>query len=78
MSGQAVRARYGDIRMARILAEDGDFVTLEVAKNDGVTFHLQQNEEGEVVGGDRFLSLLFIRQVGGKTQVWDPWAEDQS
>jgi len=57
----------------RVLAEDADFLTLEVAKRDDVTFHLQQNDEGETVGGDRFLTVMFVRAVGDGAEVWKPW-----
>lgn len=60
---------------ARVLAEDDDFITLEVAKHDGVTFHLQQDAEGETVGGDRFFTILFIHAVDGKGVAWLPWKE---
>ena len=69
-----VRFNFGDVRMSRVLSEDDDFLILEVGKRDDVTFHLQQNEEGETVGGDRFLSILFVRQKpdGSGIEVWDP------
>lgn len=65
------------LHVSRVLAEDDDFVTLEVAKHDDVTFHLQQNDEGETVGGDRFLTLVFVRadpKRPGKAEQWEPFA----
>lgn len=57
-----------------MLAEDADFVTLEVGKRDDVVFHLQQDENGETVDGDRFLTVLFVRADGsGGAEVWDPF-----
>lgn len=69
-----IRAR--DLHVARVLHEDGDFATLEVGKTDEVTFHLGMNDEGETVGGDQFLTVLFVRRatVGDGMEVWDPWA----
>jgi hypothetical protein len=69
--------RKGDLCAGRVLHEDGDFVTMEVAKRDDISFRLQQNEDGETVGGDRFFTLLFVRAVDGGMEVWKPWeAED--
>lgn len=63
------------LKVSRILAEDEDFLTLEVGKRDDVTFHLQQNDDGETVGGDRFLTVLFVRSDGkGGMEAWDPTA----
>lgn len=63
----------GRLKVSRVLAEDDDFLTLEVGKRDDVTFHLQQDEEGETVGGDRFLTILFVRSDGqGGMEAWDP------
>lgn len=64
---------------ARVLHQDDDFITLEVAKHDGVTFHLQQDPDtGETVGGDQFLTMVFIHNTGprgGKPsmETWRPW-----
>ncbi len=70
-----MRIRRQDLKVSRVLSEDGDFLTLEVGKRDDVTYHLQQNEEGETVGGDRFLTVLFVRSDGhGDMEVWDPTA----
>ncbi len=66
-------ARFKDLRVGRILAEDGDFITLEIGKRDDVPFHLQQDETGNVVGGDRFLTLVFVRSVDGRVETWDPF-----
>jgi len=58
---------------ARVLAEDDDFITLEVGKHDAVSFTLQQNEHGETVGGDRFHTLVFIHFTGDGAEFWKPW-----
>lgn len=69
-----MQARKRDLYIGRILAEDNDFVTLEVGKRDDVTFHLQQNAEGETVGGDQFLTILFVRSDGdGAMEIWSPF-----
>lgn len=62
--------------VARVLNEDDDFLTLEVGKREDVKFTLQQNEAGETVGGDQFLTLLFTRMEGGGIVVWKPWEDD--
>lgn len=64
------------LRVSRVLNEDDDFITLEVGKRDDVTFHLQQNDEGETVGGDRFLTVLFVKSDGaGGAEAWDPFTD---
>ena len=62
---------------SRVLNEDHDFITLEVAKHGDVTFHLQQNDEGETVGGDRFLTVIFVHHVvqSDSMETWLPWTE---
>jgi hypothetical protein len=62
--------------VGRVLSEDDDFITMEIGKHDAVTFHLQQNDEGETVGGDRFLTVVFVHNDGsGKAVPWVPWAD---
>lgn len=61
------------LKVARVLHEDDDFVTLEVGKRDDCTFHLQRDETGETVGGDRFLTMVFVHNVDGKAVPWDPF-----
>lgn len=63
----------GVLKVGRVLNEDDDFITLEVGKHDDVTFHLQQNEEGETVGGDRFMTLVFMHEDGGTAKSYDPF-----
>jgi hypothetical protein len=72
-----MQIRGSDLSVARVLAEDEKFLTLEVAKTDDVSFTLQKDESGETVGGDRFLTLLFVHRDGGEASIWKPWeAED--
>ena len=60
--------------VSRVITEDADFITIEVGKRDDVTWHLQQNEEGETVGGDRFLTMMFVHTAeGGGMETWLPW-----
>lgn len=60
--------------VSRVLNEDDDFITLEVAKHDRVTFHLQQDADGETVGGDKFYTVVFVHNDGsGKAVPWLPW-----
>lgn len=60
--------------MSRVLHEDDEFVTLEVAKRDDVVFNLAMNDDGVVVGGDQFHTIVFVRNDGhGKAVPWKPW-----
>lgn len=66
-----------DLKVARILQQDDDFAIIEVGKHDKVTFHLQTNDDGVVVGGDHFLTLLFLKVDNEDKRsmvVWDPFA----
>ena len=72
-----MRARIEELCIGRVLAEDEDFITMEIGKRDDVSFTLQQDPEtGEVVGGDRFHTLLFVHQVDGAVEAWKPWEDD--
>lgn len=64
--------------VSRVLHEDDDFVTIEVGKHDGVEFNLQRDENGEVVGGDRFLTVVFVRadeDNPGRAVQWNPFED---
>jgi hypothetical protein len=50
-------------------------MTLEVSKRDDVVFHLTPDEEGQVVGGDQFLTVVFVRSLNGSMESWLPWEE---
>jgi hypothetical protein len=63
------------ISVARVLSEDDDFLVLEVGKHDNVTFTLQKDEDGETIGGDRFLTVLFIHHTDDGAEVWKPWED---
>lgn len=61
------------VLVGRVLHEDDDFVTLEIGKTEQVVFHLQQNDEGETVGGDQFLTLVFFNTK--QRRFWNPWGK---
>lgn len=71
-----MRVQRRDLKVARVLHDEGDKVILEVGKTDEVSFQLQQSEEtGETVGGDHFLTLIFVKaHEAGGAEVWDPFA----
>lgn len=70
-----MRVQRRDIKVARVLHDEGDKVILEVGKTDEASFQLQQDEEtAETVGGDRFLTLIFVRSTPpAGAEVWDPF-----
>jgi hypothetical protein len=59
----------------RVLNEDDDFLTMEVAKRDDVTFSFQRDENNQIVGGDRFYTILFVRFEDGEPVIWKPWED---
>lgn len=65
-----MKARGSDIRVGRVLHEDADFITLEVAKNN--------QRELRVESGDRYLTLLFVHKSPSyadpnRIAAWLPW-----
>ena len=66
---------FDKLKVSRVLSEDNEFVILEVMKHDTSTFHLQQDENGNTVGGDRFFTIIFVRNDGGKMKPWEPFEE---
>jgi hypothetical protein len=54
------------IKVARVLAEDDRWLTLEVAKSDDETFHLDEDTP------DRFFTILFFNAEKGS---WVPWED---
>lgn len=67
-----------DISIARILHESDEFITLEVAKTNDTKFTLDQDAEGNVIGGDKFLTLIFVHKSstdGAAMEIWKPWEE---
>lgn len=65
-----------ELLVGRVLHEDDDFVTLEIGKRDDVVFHLQQDDKGETVGGDKFFTVAFVHNEDGKAVVWNPFKAD--
>lgn len=61
----------------RVLHETEDHITIEVGKHDGASFSLQRDENGEVVGGDRFYTLMFCHFEDGGMVFWKPWEEER-
>lgn len=61
-----------EMRVGRVLHEDDDFVTLEVAKSD--------RRELRVEDGDRYLTLVFVKASPsavdpGRVVAWPPWGD---
>lgn len=68
MADHQVRAKFDDIKIARVVGENEDGLTLFVPKDMDGEFHLD--------GGERFLTILFIKQDGpGRRRAWTPWEE---
>lgn len=61
------------IFVGRVLHEDDSFITMEIGKSDDVEFTLQKDEDGETVGGDRFLTVMFIKMEEDGAEFWKPW-----
>ena len=53
------------MKLMRVLHEDDDFVTFEMAKRDDIQLRIEE--------GDQFFTVTFVHQVAGETEVWDPW-----
>lgn len=53
------------IRIAKVVGENEDGMTLFVPKNMNGVFKLTD--------GDRFLTMMFIHQVGPDMEAWLPW-----
>lgn len=53
--------------IGRVLHEDDALMTIEVVKDQTRKLRLED--------GDRFLTFIFVKQVGGSTQAetWLPW-----
>lgn len=59
----------------RVLFEDDDFITMEIAKHPGVTFNLEPYEPDHP---QQFFTLMFVHAKGEgrlrRIQSWLPWA----
>lgn len=61
-----MRVRKDEIRIAKVVGENEDGITLFVPKDMEGVFHLTE--------GDEFLSLMFVKQDGhGDMMIWVPW-----
>lgn len=61
-----MQAKGGDIRIAKVVGENEDGLTLFVPKDMQGEFKLSE--------GDQFLSLLFVKNDGqGGVVAWTPW-----
>lgn len=55
-----------DLVVGRVVSEDEGFMLIEIMKREDTdTFTLQE--------GDQFYTLMFVRQVDDRTEVWKPW-----
>lgn len=54
-----------DLVVGRVVSEDSGFILIEIMKHDTDTFTLQE--------GDRFYTLMFVRQVDDGVEAWKPW-----
>jgi hypothetical protein len=64
-----------ELRPARVIAEDEDFITLEVAKHDDVKWRVAPLPGEENPQPQQFLTLLFVHIVDGGVEVWTPWED---
>lgn len=62
-----MQAKYGDIKVGRILNEDSDSVILEIQKSEDTPIDL--------FGGEQFLTLIFVHSDNGQVKSWNPWKE---
>lgn len=62
-----MEATIEQLRVARVLAEDGDFITLEIAKSD--------DRELQISEGDQFYTVLFVHNPDKDSTLvpWLPW-----
>jgi hypothetical protein len=68
MGNEYLRAPKRDIKIAKVVGENEDGLTLFVPKDEHGVFHLTE--------GDTFLSVLFVKTDGrGGVMAWEPWAD---
>lgn len=68
-----MKVQGSDFRVGRVLHEDDELITLEVAKN--------RDRELHVEGNDRFLTLLFVKAAPtvhdpNHVKAWLPWTAE--
>lgn len=65
-----------DLSVARVVHEDDNFITLEVGKHEGVSWHVAPLSDDDPA--QRFYTLLFVRKSGDGMETWKPWEEASS
>ena len=57
------------IRIAKVIGENEEGMTLFVPKDEHGSFQLEE--------GDRFLSIIFVKNTGtpGEMETWVPWRD---
>jgi hypothetical protein len=61
-----LKASNSEVRIARVVGENEEGLTLFVPKNMDGEFHLE--------GGEKFLSMIFVHNAGnGELKAWLPW-----
>jgi hypothetical protein len=65
-----------DLSPARVVHEDDNFITLEVAKNEDVTWHVAPIGDDNII--QRFYMVLFVHKNNrNEMEVWKPWESDE-
>lgn len=65
-----LNAKNHDLLVGRVLSEDKDFITIEIAKHDEDYFTLNKD--------DQFYTLLFVTNKNmdrGQLRAWLPWEQ---
>lgn len=62
-----MKVPYEHIRVAKVVGENEEGMTLFVPKDMTGEFHLE--------GGEKFLTFIFTHQVNGQMKTWLPWEE---
>jgi hypothetical protein len=72
--GASVKIGRDDLSVARVVHEDDDFITLEVGKHDGVSWHVAPLTPDHEEAPQRFHTILFLNAAEGR--AWKPWEEN--
>lgn len=66
-----MQIRRSQLYIGRVLFEDKDLMTIEVAKDE--------NRQLRIEEGDRFLTMVFVRYDKDENSmiVWTPWESDE-
>lgn len=67
--GEAEKVMFhdGHIRVAHVIDENEDMITVEIPKSDKHTFNLEDSDKKE------FYTMLFVRKIEDNLAVWLPW-----